>query len=119
MRKARAGLGRPGAAVFFTLNGEFLGHASCLSNDELGMDWYPSVGLDSHDCVQCNFGFEKPFVFDLLKYCQGAPPPTSSRTMAAAANKKSTGPVTNKKSTRPITNKKSTQKLKTRKRVPS
>jgi SPRY domain len=96
--------------VFFTLNGEFLGHASCLSDGELGMDWYPSVGLDSHDCVQCNFGFEKAFVFDLLKYCQGAPPPTSSRTMAA---------VTNKRSTRAVTNKKSTQKLKTRKRVAS
>ena len=115
---------RAGGTVFYTLNGEFLGHASSLSDKELSMDWYPSIGLDSHDCVQCNFGFDKPFVFDLLKYCQDAPPPPSSRTMDPATSKKNTNPVTNKnttrqasskKSTRPTTNKKSTQKPKTRK----
>jgi len=105
---------RTGGTVFYTLNGEFLGHASSLSDDELGMDWYPSIGLDSHDCVQCNFGFDKPFVFDLVKYCQDSPPPPA-RTMDPATSKKSTHPVTNKKSTRPSTNKKSTQKPKTRK----
>ena len=83
---------RAGGTVFYTLNGEFLGHASSLSDKELSMDWYPSIGLDSHDCVQCNFGFDKPFVFDLLKYCQDAPPPPSSRTMAAATEEKGAKP---------------------------
>lgn len=64
---------RSGGTVFYTLNGKFLGHASYLNDEELDMDWFPTIGFDSPDCVQCHFGFEKPFVFDLLSFCQEDP----------------------------------------------
>jgi hypothetical protein len=61
--------------VFYTLNGIFLGHASVVAEEALiAVDWYPTVGFDSPECAVMNFGFHKPFVFDLLKYCQEDPP---------------------------------------------
>jgi hypothetical protein len=81
---------RTGGTVFYTLNGKFLGHASTLNDDEIGMDWYPSIGFDSHDYVRCHFGLDKPFVFDLLKYCQDEPGIPTSSTMKPATDKKNT-----------------------------
>jgi hypothetical protein len=54
-------------AIFFTLNGQFLGYAfGKLSLKSLQQDFYPTVGLHNTKWpVQCNFGCEQPFVFDL------------------------------------------------------
>ena len=52
--------------LFYTLNGKYLGAAfSNLSTAILQQDWFPVVGLDSNCLVQCNFGCDKPFCFDL------------------------------------------------------
>jgi hypothetical protein len=52
--------------IFYTLNGQFLGAAfTDLSMDVLKKDWFPVVGLDSNCLVQCNFGCDKPFLYDL------------------------------------------------------
>lgn len=53
-------------ACFFTLNGKFLGYAGDLTDEDLQQDWYPTVGLDSHAAVQCNFGTHRPFLYDLV-----------------------------------------------------
>jgi len=29
------------------------------------LDWYPTVGVDTNSLVQCNFGTDRPFSFDL------------------------------------------------------
>ncbi|GAX17554.1 hypothetical protein FisN_18Lh204 [Fistulifera solaris] len=53
-------------AIFFTLNGNFLGYAfEKLSLKILEQDLYPVVGLDTHCPVACNFGCEEGFLFDL------------------------------------------------------
>jgi len=53
--------------IFYTLNGKFLGYTPTVLDDaELSLDWFPTVGLDTHAAVQCNFGIEdRPFCFDL------------------------------------------------------
>lgn len=51
--------------LFYTLNGRFLGYAFLLKQEELLMDWYPTVGVDTNSLVQCNFGTDRPFAFDL------------------------------------------------------
>jgi len=62
--------------LFFTRNGKYLGDAFDLkggNNDDdsnqtvnfYDHDWYPTVGIDTKCLVQCNFGTEKPFAFDL------------------------------------------------------
>jgi hypothetical protein len=52
--------------LFYTLNGKYLGAAfSNLSREILQQDWFPVVGLDSNCLVQCNFGCDEPFCFDL------------------------------------------------------
>lgn len=61
--------------IFFTLNGRFLGDAfhnldASADESENGLcffeqDWYPTVGIDTKCLVQCNFGTNRPFVFDL------------------------------------------------------
>mmetsp|Transcript_28567 Transcript_28567/g.53740 ORF Transcript_28567/g.53740 Transcript_28567/m.53740 type:complete len:315 (-) Transcript_28567:167-1111(-) len=56
--------------LFYTLNGKFLDVAATLDEKMLTEeDWYPTIGLDSHDGVECNFGGQ-PFVFDLQNYCE-------------------------------------------------
>jgi hypothetical protein len=68
------GLDYRSGTIFYTLNGEFLGHASTLSSEALKtVEWYPTIGFDSHDCAVLNLGFHEPFAFDLLKYCQEEP----------------------------------------------
>lgn len=53
-------------AIFFTLNGKFLGYAfEKVSLKMLGQDLYPVVGLDTHCPVACNFGCQQGFLFDL------------------------------------------------------
>jgi hypothetical protein len=55
-------------AIFFTLNGQFMGYAfENLSLESLQQhEYYPTVGLlNTNWPVQCNFGCEQPFVFDL------------------------------------------------------
>lgn len=52
-------------AIFYTRNGEFLGYAFSLQDSYLNRDLYPVVGIDAHCLVSCNFGVEKPFMFDL------------------------------------------------------
>mmetsp|Transcript_9589 Transcript_9589/g.19328 ORF Transcript_9589/g.19328 Transcript_9589/m.19328 type:complete len:424 (+) Transcript_9589:190-1461(+) len=61
------GLDYASGRIFYTLNGTFLGYAPTLLDDrELSLDWFPTVGLDSHAAVQCNFGMgDTPFCFDL------------------------------------------------------
>jgi hypothetical protein len=60
-------------AIFFTLNGQFLGYAfGKLSLKSLQQDFYPTVGLHNTKWpVQCNFGCEQPFVFDLTTIAAG------------------------------------------------
>ena len=53
------------SSLFYTLNGEFLGYAFEMTEAELLMDWYPTVGVDTNSLVQCNFGTDRPFQFDL------------------------------------------------------
>ena len=52
-------------SLFYTLNGRFVGYAFPLKEEELLMDWYPTVGVDTNSLVQCNFGTDRPFAFDL------------------------------------------------------
>ncbi|KAG7354748.1 SPRY domain containing protein [Nitzschia inconspicua] len=58
-------------AVFFTRNGEFLGYAVDLPKKLLAKDWYPAVGVDSRASLICNFGYDRPFAFDLQGYLDG------------------------------------------------
>jgi len=52
-------------SIFYTLNGRFLGYAFELKEEDLLLDWYPTVGVDTNSLVQCNFGTDRPFSFDL------------------------------------------------------
>ena len=51
--------------IFFTLNGQFLGYAWTHQSVLLDRSWSPTVGIDTHAPVSCNFGLVRPFVFDL------------------------------------------------------
>jgi hypothetical protein len=53
------------SSIFYTLNGRFQGYAFELKEEELLLDWYPTVGMDTNSLVQCNFGTDRPFDFDL------------------------------------------------------
>jgi hypothetical protein len=59
------GLDYTTASIFYTLNGKFLGPAFHLDSDELQLDWYPTVGVDTNSLIQCNFGTDRPFCFNL------------------------------------------------------
>jgi hypothetical protein len=52
-------------AVFYTLNGAFLGYAVEFSEKLLTYNWYPTVGVDSRASLVFNFGYDRPFSFDL------------------------------------------------------
>lgn len=54
-------------ALFYTKNGQFLGYATQLTEEQLLQEWFPVVGVDTNSPVQCNFGTstENPFQFDL------------------------------------------------------
>jgi hypothetical protein len=52
-------------AVFYTFNGVFLGYAVDFSEKLLTRNWYPTVGVDSRASLVFNFGYERPFSFDL------------------------------------------------------
>jgi len=52
-------------AIFYTRNGVFVGYAFALQEAYLRQDLFPVVGVDAHCPVSCNFGTEKPFLFDL------------------------------------------------------
>jgi len=56
--------------IFFTLNGDFLGYAWCNEKVVLDgrVDLYPTVGVDSPNPLACNFGNERPFVWDFPKF---------------------------------------------------
>lgn len=55
-----------GGAIFFTLNGKFLGYAwTDVSAIAMGDDLYPTVGVDTNCPLDINFG-TRPFAFDLL-----------------------------------------------------
>ena len=63
------------SCIFFTLNGEFLGDAfkglgrlECA--DFHDFEWYPTVGIDTKCLVQCNFGTDEAFQFDLERYIE-------------------------------------------------
>ena len=52
--------------VFYTRNGQFLGYCHSLPHQVLAkVDWYPTVGIETHACIYCNFGLDRPFVYDL------------------------------------------------------
>lgn len=53
------------SSIFYTLNGRFLGYAFALKEENLLREWYPTVGVDTNSLVQCNFGTDRPFSFDL------------------------------------------------------
>jgi len=54
-------------ALFYTKNGQFLGYATQLTEEQLLQEWFPVVGVDTNCPVQCNFGTstDTPFQFDL------------------------------------------------------
>lgn len=52
-------------AIFYTLNGTFLGYAFELKEPTAMQDLYPVVGMDTNCPVSCNFGTTTPFQFDL------------------------------------------------------
>jgi len=63
--------GDGGGAIFFTLNGEFLGYAwTNVAAISLGEDMYPTVGVDSNCPLEINFG-SHPFTFDLGGFVEG------------------------------------------------
>lgn len=66
--------------VFFTLNGQWIG-AVPISAAQLRQKWIPTVGLDSHAAVQLNAGTERPFVFDLQRFCLEQQLGVSERTV--------------------------------------
>lgn len=57
-------------SIFFTKNGEFLGHAfTDLPVDMLSStSFYPVVGIDTNSPIHFNFGYKDPFVFNLTFY---------------------------------------------------
>ena len=59
-------------AIFYTLNGQFLGYTFQLSDQVLQQAvWYPTIGIDSSvAAVQCNMGADQPFLFDLQTMCE-------------------------------------------------
>ena len=61
------------SAIFFTLNGKFMGYAlENLPLESLQQNYYPTVGLfNTNWVVQCNFGCDQPFVFDLTTIAAG------------------------------------------------
>lgn len=57
------GVDYPKQAIFFTLNGVFLGYAFVLKDPV--QDLFPVIGMDTNCPVECNFGTAAPFQFDL------------------------------------------------------
>jgi hypothetical protein len=54
--------------IFFTYNGQFLGYAfENMEPNDLDRNLYPVVGMDTHCPVECNFGVDRPFKYDLQK----------------------------------------------------
>ena len=54
--------------IFFTYNGQFLGYAfENMKPNDLDRSLYPVVGMDTHCPVECNFGVDRPFKYDLQK----------------------------------------------------
>lgn len=46
-------------------------HGSCLLMSALGLELYPTVGIDmANGSVEFNFGNSLPFLFDLLSFIQ-------------------------------------------------
>ena len=56
--------------IFYTLNGNFLGYAWVNENivKAAKSDLYPTVGVDSSDPIACNFGNERPFMFNFAGF---------------------------------------------------
>lgn len=59
-------------AVFYTLNGEFLGYAVELSEKLLAKNWYPTIGVDSRSKLVVNCGYDRPFAFDLAGHMENS-----------------------------------------------
>ena len=58
-------------AIFFTLNGRFLGYGwKNIGVEFLHNDLYPVVGIDTNALIELNFGVTKPFQFDLTSFHQ-------------------------------------------------
>jgi hypothetical protein len=58
-------------AIFFTLNGKFLGYGwKNIGLEFLHNDLYPVVGIDTNALIELNFGITKPFQFDLTAFHQ-------------------------------------------------
>lgn len=58
-------------AIFFTLNGKFLGYGwKNIGVEFLHNDLYPVVGIDTNALIALNFGTTKPFQFDLTSFHQ-------------------------------------------------
>uniref|UniRef100_A0A6U1NJH6 B30.2/SPRY domain-containing protein n=1 Tax=Cyclophora tenuis TaxID=216820 RepID=A0A6U1NJH6_CYCTE len=58
--------------IFFTLNGRWLGYAWTGMTVLLEHEWGPTVGIDTHSPVSCNFGHDpaQPFRFELSSFLQ-------------------------------------------------
>jgi len=71
------GVNYENGGIFYTLNGSFLGYAFLNEpmvlldgNDDEGEStrMYPTVGVDTDCPLACNFGCDRPFVFDLASF---------------------------------------------------
>ena len=63
-RQQETGKGKAGSgAIFFTINGKFLGYA--FDDIDSGKALFPTVGVDTNNPIEINFGIENPFKFNL------------------------------------------------------
>ena len=64
------GVNYTNGGIFFTLNGDFLGYAWCNEKVVLNgkVDLFPTIGVDTNNPLACNFGNERPFLFDFAKF---------------------------------------------------
>jgi hypothetical protein len=66
------GVNYENGGIFYTLNGNFLGYAWMNERKVMDrtLDLYPTVGIDSNDPIACNFGNERPFMFNFAGFVQ-------------------------------------------------
>jgi hypothetical protein len=60
------GVNYENGGIFYTLNGEWLGYAflneRCILDGSI--DIFPTIGIDSNHPLACNFGNDRPFLFN-------------------------------------------------------
>lgn len=60
------GVNYENGGIFYTLNGEWLGYAFLNEKYILDgkVDLFPTIGIDSNHPLACNFGNDRPFIFN-------------------------------------------------------